>query len=73
MLRELAVREPVSAAYIRPQREHADIIVSFYPAAESRAGQNDDAHLNVRLTLRGTLPQPDLAQIIEQTLSLIHI
>lgn len=26
----------------------------------------DDAHLNVRLTLHGTLPHPDLSQIIEE-------
>ena len=64
VLGELAIREPVSAAYIRPQRDHADIVVSFYPAAASPSGQNDDAHLNVRLTLHGTLPQPDLSQII---------
>ena len=64
VLRELAVRESDSAAYIRPQRYHADIEVSFYPDPSSR--QNDDAHLNVRLTLHGTLPHPDLSQIIDE-------
>jgi uridine kinase len=64
VLRELEVRESDSAAYIRPQRYHADIEVSFYPDPSSR--QNDDAHLNVRLTLHGTLPHPDLSQIIDE-------
>lgn len=62
VLRELDRREADSAAYIRPQRHHADIIVSFYPD-ETR--QSDDAHLNVRLTLHGTLHHPDLSHIIE--------
>jgi phosphoribulokinase len=38
--------------------------VTFYPDPSSR--QNDDAHLNVRLTLHGTLPHPDLSQIIDE-------
>jgi phosphoribulokinase len=65
VLRELDIREPDSSAYIRPQRYHADIEVSFFPEPSSRPDQNDDAHLNVRLTLHGTLSHPDLSQIIE--------
>lgn len=64
VLRELAIREADSAAFIRPQRHHADVEVSFYPDPPSQ--QNDDAHLNVRLTLHGTLPHPDLSQIIAE-------
>jgi phosphoribulokinase len=66
VLRELDLREPDSSAYIRPQRYHADIEVSFFPEPSSRPDQNDDAHLNVRLTLHGTLSHPDLSQIIEE-------
>ena len=66
VLRELDIREPDSAAYIRPQRYHADIEVSFFPALPPRLDQNDDAHLNVRLTLHGTLSHPDLSRIIEE-------
>jgi phosphoribulokinase len=66
VLRELDIREPDSAAYIRPQRYHADIEVSFFPEPSSRPDKNDDAHLNVRLTLHGTLSHPDLSQIIEE-------
>lgn len=66
VLRELDIREPDSAAYIRPQRYYADIEVSFFPEPSSRPVRNDDAHLNVRLTLHGTLSHPDLSQIIEE-------
>jgi phosphoribulokinase len=63
VLRELEMREADSATYIRPQHNHADIVVSFYP---DEARQSDDAHLNVRLTLRGTLYHPDLSEIIAE-------
>jgi phosphoribulokinase len=66
VLRELDIRELDSATYIRPQRQHADIEVSFFPDLSPRSRQNDDAHLNVRLALHGTLPHPDLSQIIEE-------
>jgi phosphoribulokinase len=66
VLRELEVREKDSAEFIRPQRTHADIEVSFYPDSLSQSLQNDDAHLNVRLTLHGTLHHPDLSQIIDE-------
>jgi len=62
VLRELDMRESDSAAYIRPQHDNADIIVSFFP---NESLQSDDGHLNVRLTLHGTLHHPDLSQIIE--------
>ena len=64
VLHELEIRESDSVAYIRPQRTHADIEVSFY--SDPSRPQNDDAHLNVRLTLHGTLPHPDLSSIIEE-------
>ena len=63
VLRELkAFREPDLEAYIRPQQYSADVVVSFYPGTE----QDDDAHLNVRLTLYGTLPHPDLSEVIAE-------
>ncbi len=66
VLRELETREPDSAAFIRPQRLHADIEVSYFPDPSTRFLHNDDAHLNVRLTLHGTLHHPDLSQIIDE-------
>ncbi len=66
VLRELDIREPDSAAYIRPQQYYADVVVSFYPGASSQAEKGDDAHLNVHLTLYGTLPHPDLSEVIAE-------
>ncbi len=66
VLRELQAREHDSATYIFPQRHHADIEVSYFSDPSSLARRNDDAHLNVRLTLHGTLHHPDLSQIIDE-------
>jgi phosphoribulokinase len=60
VLAELERREPDAAAYIRPQRNYADIVVRFYPGPE---GYRDGAHLNVRLILRPTIPHPDLSYL----------
>lgn len=66
VLRELDLRESDSEAYIRPQQYSADVVVSFYPGAAAFAEQGDDAHLNVQLTLYGTLPHPDLSEVIAE-------
>ena len=62
VLEQLKMREPDSEAYIRPQRQWADVIVSFYPP-ESEPEQND-LLLNVKLTLRPTIPHPDFTHIL---------
>jgi phosphoribulokinase len=59
---QLKMREFDSEAYIRPQRQWSDMIVSFYPP-EAGSGQND-LLLNVRLTLRPTIPHPNLTEIL---------
>jgi len=56
VLAELEKREEDSAAYIRPQKRWADIVVRFFQPERAA----DDEHLDVRITLRPTLPQPDL-------------
>lgn len=66
VLHELAIREPDSAAYIRPQRNNADIEISFFPGGSAQSEQNGDAHLDVRLTLHGTLHHPDLSEVIAE-------
>jgi phosphoribulokinase len=66
VLHELAIREPDSAAYIRPQRNNADIEISFFPGGSAQPEQNGDAHLDVRLTLHGTLHHPDLSEVIAE-------
>ncbi|GAB4214321.1 MAG: phosphoribulokinase [Synechococcales cyanobacterium] len=56
---ELVKREPDSDAYIRPQRQWADLVVSFYPA--DSAGSD---LLNARLVLRPTIDHPDFTHIV---------
>jgi phosphoribulokinase len=59
VLSELDRREPDSEAFIRPQRHHADVVVSFMP------GQSPDPdRLDAHLFLRDTLPHPDLAGVV---------
>jgi phosphoribulokinase len=60
------MREQDSAAYIRPQRNHADVVVSFFPGSSFRSEQDGDTHLNVCLTLHGTLHHPDFTEVIAE-------
>ena len=60
VLSELDRREPDSAAFIRPQKQHADMIVSFQPA-EGR----DQNKLDAEIVLQPGLEHPDLSQIID--------
>jgi phosphoribulokinase len=61
VLWELDHRERDAEAFIRPQHEHADIVVSFRP---HRGG--DPAHLDAEVVLRDTLPHPDLAPLLDE-------
>ena len=58
VLAELDRREPDSEAFIRPQRRHADMLVSFLPG-DGGDGE-DPTRLDAELTLRDGLPHPDL-------------
>jgi len=58
VLEELDKREPDSAAFIRPQRRHADIIISFQPG-------DDDEKLDALLTLSEDLSHPDMSVLLE--------
>ncbi len=58
VLAELDRREQDARLFIRPQREHADILVSF-------ARGIDPAHLDVDVVLRDTLPHPDLSPLLD--------
>ena len=62
VLAELQKREPDSEEFIRPQRQWADVVVSFYPPSDLSGESN--GHLNVRLVLRPTVPHPDFTQIL---------
>ena len=59
---EMLKREPDSDAYIRPQRQWADLVVSFYPSPGESGESN--GNLNVRLVLRPNIPHPDLTQVV---------
>ncbi|WP_173101155.1 phosphoribulokinase [Actinomadura verrucosospora] len=65
VMAELARREPESAAYIRPQRKYADIVVRFAPVA----GRLDPpgTPLSAELLLRPTIDHPELADVLEGT------
>jgi phosphoribulokinase len=56
VLAELDRREPDAELFIRPQSEHADILVAFRQGA-------DPAHLDVDVVLRDTLPHPDVSDL----------
>jgi phosphoribulokinase len=62
VLAELDRREPDSEAFIRPQRRHADMLVSFLPP-EGQV-EEDQTHLDAELTLCDGLPHPDLTPFI---------
>jgi phosphoribulokinase len=66
VLAELEKREADSRNFIRPQRQHADIVVHFYPPV-GIAPEAAGANLNVRLTLRPTIPHPDLTYLLDGT------
>jgi phosphoribulokinase len=59
---ELERREPESAAFIRPQRAYADVVVRFGPVP----GRNDppDTPLSAELLLRPTIEHPNLSAAI---------
>ncbi len=61
VLAELDRREPDSAAFIRPQRRYADMLVSF---REPEGDGEDQTHLDAELTLRDGLPHPDLGPFV---------
>jgi phosphoribulokinase len=62
---ELERREPDSAAFIRPQRRNADIVVRFEP----QEGVVDSARLSMRMVLRPTISHRDLTELAEEASS----
>ena len=51
---EIESRRPDAEKYIAPQRQHADLVVRFYPPEPAL---RDMGHLNVRVVERHTLPR----------------
>jgi phosphoribulokinase len=72
VMAELERREPESAEHIRPQKEHADIVVRFGPIE----GRDDPENtpLSAELLLRPTIRHPDLSQILtDQRSRAMHV
>lgn len=59
---QIRAREEDSEAFIRPQRQWADAIITFYPSENN--GSTDDLLLNASLVLRPTIPHPDFTHIL---------
>lgn len=64
VLADLEKREPDAAAFIRPQRDFADIVVRFQPPPGVSAS-SPDARFDVRMVLRPTIEHPDLTYLVD--------
>lgn len=65
VIAEIAARQPDAEAFIFPQRQHADLIVSFYPPHDP-FDVRDNTHLNVRIVTAAHLTPLDLSAITGQ-------
>lgn len=63
VMKSLEKRHYDSVNFIQPQRTFADMVVRFYPP-EANA-EESGGRLNVRHTLRPTLPHPDLTPVLD--------
>jgi len=73
VLADLEKREPDSAAFIRPQRQWADIVVRFAPI-EERHETLSAPSMSATVLLRPTAPHPDLSAILnEDTREAVHL
>jgi phosphoribulokinase len=69
---DLRRREPESAAFIRPQRAWADVVVRFAPIEER--GEVEKGLLSATMLLRPTAPHPDLTGTLNaDTREAIHL
>ncbi|MDQ6614638.1 MAG: phosphoribulokinase [Actinomycetota bacterium] len=69
---DLRRREPESAAFIRPQRAWADVVVRFAPIQER--GEAEAGLLSATVLLRPTAPHPDLTGVLTaDTREAIHL
>jgi phosphoribulokinase len=67
--KEIQARRPDVEKYIAPQVRDADLIVRFYRPD----GGNDDAHLNVRILQRATLPRLNLDGLLNEAASGLRV
>ena len=71
VLAELGRREPESEAYIRPQRQRADMVVRF--AGISQRHDPPGTPLSAELLLRPTIRHPDLSGILADSGESMHL
>ena len=63
--KDLDKREPDSAQFIRPQEQHADMVIEF------REPENGDSNkLDAHMILRESLPHPDLTPFLEDEIGI---
>lgn len=62
VIAELKRREPDSAAFVRPQRDTADIVVRFQPVE----GSVDDSRLALSMVLRPTISHRALTELVDK-------
>ena len=62
VLAELERREPESAAYIRPQRQWADLAIRFAPVVGHEG--DGDTPLSAEILLRPTIVHPELSHVL---------
>jgi phosphoribulokinase len=60
VLDELDRREADAETHVRPQRRHADIVISFMPG-----DRGDQEHLDAKVTMRPGLVHPDLSPVVD--------
>ena len=68
---ELGRREPESAAFIRPQRRRADIVVRFAPVEQRH--DPPGTPLSAELLLRPTIRHPDLSAVLAASGQSMHL
>jgi phosphoribulokinase len=61
VLEELDRREADAETFIRPQRRHADIVISFMPG-----DRGDQEHLDAQVAMRPGLVHPELSSVVEE-------
>jgi phosphoribulokinase len=61
--KQLEQRKSEVPQFVLPQRTFADMVVSFYPPEANP--EETGSKLNARLTLRPTLPHPDLSPVVD--------
>ena len=71
VLAELDRREPESAAFIRPQRRRADIVLRFAPVERRR--DPPGTPLSAELLLRPTIRHPDLSGVLAGSGESMHL